>query len=82
MENDAPYSDEKTRIVDEIYDSKIEDPEYQSLMRSVIRAWIFNGIAEGVRIGKEELALELDIVIQKARNPNVKTIAIERLTSY
>ena len=70
------------KIVDDMYDPKIEDPEYQKVMRSVIKAWIREGIREGIKIGKQELALELDIIIQKSRDPMVKAVVIKRLTPY
>lgn len=66
--------DKIKKIVDEIYDPKMEDPRYQTLMASCIKAWIRNGIEEGIKLGREELALELDITIKKNMNPGAKVI--------
>ena len=63
------------KIIDNIYDPKIENPEYQSLMKVCIKAWIRQGIDEGIRIGQEELALEIDRTVKKYINPN-KTVVI------
>ena len=61
-------------IVDDIYDPKIEKREYQALMRSVIKAWIRDAVGRGVVLGREDLALELDMTIKKAMDPGAKVI--------
>ena len=37
-----------TKIVDDIYDPKIEDPEYQKFMRSCIKAWLRDAVEKGM----------------------------------
>jgi len=66
--------DKIEKIADEIYDPQIEDPEYQTLMASCIKAWIRNGIEQGIQLGKEELALELDVTIKKNMSPGAKVL--------
>ena len=70
--------DEINKIVDDIYDPKIEDPEYQTLMRSCIRAWIRNGIERGMVLGKEEFALEIEKTSKKYMNPNEGVFVLKR----
>lgn len=63
------------QIIDEIYDPKIEKPEYQSMMRSCIKAWIGEAYRRGVQAGKEELALKLRLELEREMNPGA-TIAV------
>jgi len=62
------------KIIDDIYDTKIENPKYQTLMRSCIKAWIRDGINRGIVLGREELALELEKTIQRNLNPDSKVL--------
>ena len=59
-----------TKIVDDIYDSKIEDPEYQKFMRSCIKAWLRDAVEKGMILGKEEFALEMEKLSKKYMNPD------------
>ena len=69
--------DKINKIVNKIYDPKIEEPEYQILMRSCIKAWIRNGVEEGIQLGRERLALELEITIKKSMAPGQKVVVFK-----
>lgn len=57
------------KIIDEIYDPKIEKPEYQTMMRSCIKAWMRDAYEKGVQAGKESLALKLRQELEREMNP-------------
>ena len=61
-------------IVNKIYDPQIEDPEYQGLMASCIKAWLRDAVLRGMQLGEEELAIKLDTTIKKHMNPGSKVI--------
>lgn len=63
-------------IINSIYDCKIEQKEYQTLMRSVIKAWLREAFQRGQTFGKEELALELRIKLESEMNPNEAVMVI------
>ena len=68
--------DKISEIIDDIYDPKIEDPEYQTLMRSCIKAWIRDGVERGIQLGREDCALEMCVAIKKHMNPRRKLIKL------
>ena len=63
-------------IISDIYDPKIEEPEYQALMGSCIRAWLRDAIARGIILGREELAVELEKTIKKSLNPGAHIVVM------
>lgn len=65
------------KIIDEIYDPKIEKPEYQTMMRSCIKAWIGEAYRKGIQAGKEELALELKVELEKKMHPDAAVYIIK-----
>lgn len=65
------------KIIDEIYDPKIEKPEYQTMMRSCIKAWIGDAYQRGVQAGKEELALKLRLELEREMNPGASIAIIK-----
>ena len=64
------------RIVANIYDPEIENPEKQQFLRLVIKAWIRDGIIQGMRLGREDLAFELETTIKKSLAPGAKVVII------
>ena len=65
-------------IVNDIYDPKIEDPKYQTLMASCIKAWLSDAVNRGIVLGKEELALEIDRSTKTYMNPNATVVIISK----
>ena len=66
------------KIIDEIYDPKIEKPEYQTMMRSCIKAWLREAYQRGFQAGKEELALKLRQELEREMNPGAAVCIIEK----
>jgi len=61
-------------IIDSIYDTKIEDPKRQTLMRSCIKAWLRDAVMRGIVLGRSDLAIELETTIKKAMHPDMKVL--------
>lgn len=61
-------------IVDDIYDSEIEDTEKQTLIRSCIKAWLRDAVSRGIEVGRNDLALELETTIKKNLYPESKVV--------
>ena len=64
------------QIVNDIYDPKIEDPEYQTLMRLCIKAWLHDAVGRGIRLGREDFALEVEKLSKKYMSPDAGVFVI------
>ncbi len=64
-------------IVNDIYDPKIEDPTYQSLMALCIKAWLQDALSRGIALGREELALEMETSLKKSMNPDATIVVVK-----
>lgn len=65
-------------IVEDVYDSTLENPERQALMRSCIKAWLRDAIRRGMVLGREELAIELEVTIKENLNPGASVAVMGR----
>ena len=60
------------KIADDLYSPEIQNNLHtESLFRSVLKSLFRSAVIEGIEIGKNELALELEKTILKNRDPNV-----------
>jgi len=51
------------KIVANIYDPTIETQAGQPFLSSVIKAWLKDAISQGIALGREDLALEIEKTI-------------------
>ena len=65
-------------IVNDIYDPQIEDPEYQTLMATCIRAWIRDAIHRGFKIGVQDFALKIETLTKQHKDPNNEVVVIKK----
>ena len=63
-------------IVNDIYDPKVEDPKYQTLMALCIKAWLSDAVRRGIVLGREDLALEIDCSVKKYMNPGASVFIV------
>lgn len=63
-------------IINRIYDPKIENPEYQTLMASCIKAWLRDAVDSGIQLGREDFAIEIDKTVKKYMNPNAHIVIL------
>ena len=66
------------QIVNDIYDPKIEDPQFQTFMRACIKSWLHDAINQGIALGRADIAIELEATIKKAMNPGASVVIIGR----
>ncbi len=62
-------------VINDIYDAKIEDPKYQTLMRSIIKAWLQDAYNRGYEQGQKDFLSDVEVYMKRKVFPG-KTIFV------
>ena len=64
-------------IVNNIYDPVIEGKDstpYNGIIGSVVKAWLRQAVRGGIKLGRKEMGLKIEEIIQESLNPDYRVI--------